>query len=116
MSLLKYSCFSFATFAAWREKYLATVALLSQSAEIFSRRANVVIKIIMLLLCGLGGLGEKKNIPRQLLFSRKAAEDAKASQGLDQEVFGLNKKVMKSGKEKEELLKREAEHLAESKA
>ena len=110
----------------------------------------------MLLLCGLGGLGEKKNIPRQLLFSRKAqrfflaeqmslqkyscfsfavfaalarkniprqllfsrkaAEDAKASQGLDQEVFGLNKKVMKSGKEKEELLKREAEHLAESKA
>ena len=60
-------------------------------------------------------LGEK-NIPRQLLFSRKAAEDAKASQGLDQEVFGLNKKVMKSGKEKEELLKREAERLAESKA
>ena len=71
-------------------------------------RVSKVIKVFAALA--------RKNIPRQLLFSRKAAEDAKASQGLDQEVFGLNKKVMKSGKEKEELLKREAEHLAESKA
>ena len=83
-----------------RKKYPATVALLSQSRRDFfsqscmdfSRRANVVTKIFMLLLCGLCGLGEKK-ISRKLPFSRKAAEDAKASQRVDKGLARVSKVI-----------------------
>ena len=43
-SLQKYSCFSFAALAAWREKYPATVVPLSQSRMDFSRRAAEFIE------------------------------------------------------------------------